>query len=460
MHSKTLSMKHQLFGLAIIALFISCTEQAKTGKPEPQSDHNYTAAIDSFLTKLDKDQSFMGSVSISKNGEVIYSNTIGYCDYEKETKANENTKYRIASITKTFTAVLVFKAIEANKLQLNQAIGSFFPDLLKGDQITIAHLLHHQSGIPSYTKDDYFWENRTQAQSADDLLDAIIALESSFEPGENTVYSNSNYFLLAQLLERVYEDSYENLLEKYITKQLKLHNTFEGKAIIPDNNECFSYTIEGGEWELFPETHLSLAKGSGSLVSTPADLNVFFRSLMNGELVSSASLEQMTTIVGNHGMGIFRYSLHDQSGHGHGGNIDGFTASSIYFEDIDVALSITSNASSVPLNEVYSEVLNLYLGQQEVAISEDEIKNYVGVYTFEEDPSDQSVFKSEGNTLILVIKGEFREPLVYKGNGRFLFNQMYGESISFTFSEDGKELIFEQAGFKGVYKKGETANHI
>lgn len=446
-------MKHQLFSLAIITLLFSCTEQAKPGKPEAQSDYNYSVAIDSFLTKLDKDQSFMGSVSISKNGEVIYSHTMGYCDLDKRVKPNENTKYRIASITKTFTAVLVFKAIEANKLQMDQTVEGFFPNLINGDKITIAHLLHHQSGIPSYTKNDYFWENRTEVQSADDLMDAIIALESNFEPGADTEYSNSNYFLLAQLLESVYEDSYENLLEKYITKPLKLRNTFVGGTIDPDSNECYSYTGEEGAWELFPETHLSLAKGSGSLVSTPADLNVFFRSLMNGELVSSASLEQMTTIVGNHGMGIFRYNLHDQSGHGHGGNIDGFTASSIYFEDIDVALSITSNASSVTINEVYSEVLNLYLGQREVAISEEEIKKYVGVYTYKDDPSDQSVFEREGNTLILVIKGEFREPLIYKGNGRFLFNQMYGESISFTFSGDGKELTFEQGGFKGVYKK-------
>lgn len=446
-------MNNKILILVTLALVFSCKENDKPQKTETQSRNNYAVEIDSFLTNLAKDQVFMGSVSISKNGEVVYSNAIGYSDLESEIKANKNTKYRIASITKVFTAVLVFKAIEDGKIQLDQTIDSFFPTLLDGDKITIAHLLHHQSGIMSYTKDQYFWDNRTQNQSSKDLMNVIISLDRNFEPGENTEYSNSNYFLLAQLLELVYDDRYENLLEKNIIKPLGLQDTYVGKTTHSDHNESFSYTSENGEWKLFPETHLSIAKGSGSLLSTPSDLNIFFRGLMKGQLISSASIEKMTTIIRNHGMGIFRYNIHDQSGYGHGGNIDGFTANSIYFMDLDVALTISSNASSMPIEEVYSEILKAYLGKQEVTISEEEVAQFVGVYISENDPEDQCVFIQDNNVLVNFIKNEFKAPLVYRGNNRFVLEQLYAESISFTFSDDGNQLIFEQGDYRGVYKK-------
>jgi len=446
-------MKTNFLLLIIVLLIFSCNEKDKGTSLNQRKLKNFILKADSLLTIYDKNGEFMGSLELSRKGKSIYSKTTGYSDIESKKRADSNTKYRIGSITKTFTAVLIFKAIEENKIQLNQTIDNFFPTLSGVDKITIAHLLHHQSGIMSYTKDQYFWDNRTQNQSAKDLMNVISRLDRNFEPGENTEYSNSNYFLLTQLLETIYGNNYENLLKKNIIQPLGLQDTYVGKTTNSDNNESFSYTSENGDWKLFPETHLSIAKGSGSLISTPSDLNIFFRSLINGKLISPASLEKMTTIIRNHGMGVFRYSLHDQSGFGHGGNIDGFTANAIYFKDIDVALSITSNASSIPINEVYSEILNLYLGEQEIAISEDDIKKYVGIYASEENPSEKTVFDREGSTLIHVIKGEFRVPLVYKGNRRFLFNQMYAESISFTFSEDGNELIFEQGNFKGKYIK-------
>lgn len=445
-------MKNIIF-LAIITIFVSCNANNKPQGVEVQPVDKQIVHIDSFLMKLDTEQTFMGSVSITKNGKEVYTKAMGERDLEKGLKINTHTKYRIGSITKTFTAALVFKAIEENKIQLNQTIEQFFPTLLKGNKITIAHLLHHQSGIQSYTKDSYFWENRTQKLSEEDLMNAMSKLKRNFEPGENTQYSNSNYFLLAQLLEIVYERSFEDLLVDRIIKPLNLQNTIFNETIHAGNNESYSYTFEEGQWKLFPETHLSLAKGSGSLISTPSDLNIFFRSLLKGELISSSSLKEMTTIVRSHGMGIFELSLHDQLGLGHGGNIDGFTAKAFYFKDIDLALSVTSNASVKPMNEVYSEILKLFLGEQEIAISEDELVKYVGVYASEKNPTDKVVFEREGNTLIHVIMNEFREPLTYKGNRRFLFNQVSAPQISFSFSENGNELIFEQNKFKEVYKR-------
>jgi D-alanyl-D-alanine carboxypeptidase len=348
---------------------------------------------------------------------------------------------------------MVFMAIEEGKITLDKTIDSFFPELKNSNKITIAHLLHHQSGILSYTKDNYFWENREKEQAPKDLLNAIQKLEQNFEPGRNTAYSNSGYFLLGQILEEVYKESYQNLLHKKIIEPLGLKNTYIVHNIQLDKNESFSYVYNKTKWEKFPETNLSLAKAAGSITSSPKDLNIFFRNLLNGKLVSESSLEHMKTIVRRHGMGLFRYKIHDQTGYGHGGNIDGFNSSAIYFKDIDVAIAITSNGAKTSINEVFSKVFEFYLGDVSHPISEEELAIYEGTYYDIKDNSDTSVFERKNDTLILVIKGEFRQPLKYKGDRRFLFNQMYGEQISFTFSEDGKEMLFEQGKYKGKYEK-------
>jgi D-alanyl-D-alanine carboxypeptidase len=121
--------------------------------------------------------------------------------------------------------------------------------------------------------------------------------------------------------------------------------------------------------------------------------------------------------------------------------------------NLDVALTVISNASTMPIEEVYSEILTAYLGKQEVTISEEEVAQFVGVYTSKNDPEDQCVFIQDNNVLVKIIKNEFKAPLVYKGNNRFVLEQLYAESISFTFSDDGNQLIFEQGDYRGIYKK-------
>jgi D-alanyl-D-alanine carboxypeptidase len=92
-------------------------------------------------------------------------------------------------------------------------------------------------------------------------------------------------------------------------------------------------------------------------------------------------------------------------------------------------------------------------GKQEVTISEEEVAQFVGVYISKNDPEDQCVFIQDNNVLVNFIKNEFKAPLVYKGDNRFVLEQLNAASISFIFSEDGKEMIFEQGEFRGIYKK-------
>ena len=445
-------MKNYLFLLLSAQLLMSCQNQGLQSEVSAVKPKDGLQKVDSLLDRLASDSSFFGSIAFLKEGQAIYQRSIGPDQLQTGKSAQSNTPYRVASITKSFTATLVFKAIEAQKLSLEQSIASFFPELKGVEAITIAHLLHHQSGIPSYTKDSYFWEHRLEGQRPDQLLAALSKFERHFEPGTDTEYSNSNYFLLSLILEQVYAKSYAALVESQILSPLNLSHTSVGDSL-PGKDECRSYHLVDGQWQEFPGTHLSLAMGSGSMLSTPQDLNTFFRALVRGELVNDSSLKAMQTIIGRHGMGLFKYDILDQQGFGHGGNIEAFTAQSIYFPEMDLALSICSNGSTTELPKFYSDVLELYLGEMAVPISEEELKLYVGSYIPEDEPDHEMVFEMKDKTLIHVIKNEFRTPLIHKGNRRFLFNQMYGGSINFTFSDKGDSLIFEQGNYRGVYRR-------
>lgn len=445
-------MRTSFLLLILILLIYSCKEKDKNTSLDQNKPASTALKIDSLLNVYEKDGAFMGSLKLSRKGKPIYSKTIGYSDIESKKKADSKTKYRIGSISKTFTAVLTFKAFEENKLNLNETIEKYYPNIKNADKITIANLLQHRSGIHNFTRDKKFFEYRTKYKSSQDMLSIISNYESDFEPNTQGAYSNSNYFLLSQILEKNYNKPYENILQEKITFPLALEDTYSGKQITLNNNESNSYNLSE-KLTKFAETDMSILIGSGSIVSTAKDINKFMSALFTGKLLSIESLALMKTIEGNYGMGLFQYKITDRAGFGHRGHIDEFRSTSIYFPKEDLAFTLISNGAKVDINDLYIEILKLYFNDAKIELSESEVEKFVGTYVYEKDKKDKVVFTQEKTTLVHIIKGEFKEPLIYKGNNRFVMEQMYGESISFIFSSDGDNLTFEQGNLKGIYIK-------
>ncbi len=226
------------------------------------------------------------------------------------------------------------------------------------------------------------------------------------------------------------------------------------KKINSTNNESYSYSFKE-KWREFPETDMSITKGSGDIISTANDINIFMKALFTGNILTSKSLNLMKTIKDDFGMGLIRYKINDRQGFGHRGNIDGFRSTAIYFPKEKLAFTLISNGAKIDINTIYSEILKLYFNDALIEISEAEIKKFAGTYVYEKDSNDIAAFIQDKTTLVHVIKDEFKKPLVYKGNNKFIFNQMYAESITFTFSADGKSLLFEQGSYRGKYIKKE-----
>jgi D-alanyl-D-alanine carboxypeptidase len=309
--------------------------------------------LDSLFQVLEKKDKFMGSIAISQNGKMLYSNAIGFADIETSKKGTTQTKYRIGSISKMFTAVLVLKAVENKKITLNQTLDKYFPQIENADKITIENLLNHRSGIHNFTNDSMYTSYNTTFKSQKEMIEIITNGKSDFEPNSKAEYSNSNYVLLSYILGKIYKKDYASILNSNILKPLKLNNIYFGGKTNLKNNESYSHSFEN-KWIKETETDMSIPMGAGALVSTPTDLTVFVEQLFVGKIISEKSLALMKTIKDKYGMGIFEFPYYEKKSYGHTGGIDGFQSVLSYFPEENWLLHLLQMAYNIQITMSYS----------------------------------------------------------------------------------------------------------
>lgn len=413
--------------------------------------------LDTYFNVLEESNKFMGSVAVSKNGEIIYAKSAGYADVENNLPASENSKYRIGSISKSFTAILVLKAVEENKLDLNETIDKWFPAIKNAKQITVKSLLNHRSGIHNFTDDDDYLTWNTQPKTEEEMVEIIARGGSDFNPDSQAAYSNSNYVLLTYILEKTFEKSYADLLQEYIVKPTGLSNTYVFGKINPDNNECKSYKF-AGTWKSETETDYSVPLGAGAVISTPGDLTIFADALFGGKLLKPESLELMTTIKDGYGFGLFRFPFYQRMGYGHTGGIDGFSAVYTHFPDDSISYALASNGSNYNSNDISIAVLSAVYGKPyEIPVfttynlSPQDADKYLGVYASRQIPLKITITK-EGNTLIAQGTGQPAFPLEATGKDKFSFDQA---GAKFEFNPEDKSMILFQGGGQIKFTKEE-----
>lgn len=414
-----------------------------------------TKKLDSLFQILEQNDKFIGSLAVSQNGNTIYENSIGFINLEDSIKSNDNTKYRIGSVSKMFTATLVLKAIEENKLRLDQSLKEFYPQVKNSDLISIKNLLNHSSGIHDFTSEKDYLEWNTQNQSKDAMIARIINGDSEFEPNEKSKYSNSNYVLLTFILEDIYGRPFSKLLKEKIIDPLGLKNTHYGGKINIENNESNSYSYLG-KWKLESETDMSIPQGAGAVVSNPTDLNIFIEQLFLDNIVSKHSLEMMKTIENDYGFGMFKFSYLDELNFGHTGGIDGFRSFTIYFPKDELAISMTSNGLNYSQKEILVSISNDFNNKSfelpkfdEIKVTSEDLDKYLGTYSSEEIPPKITITK-EGNTLIAQATGQSAFPLEPTSKDNFAFDQA---GVKIEFKPETEEMIMKQGGGEFVFSK-------
>ncbi|MBW2961001.1 serine hydrolase domain-containing protein [Mesonia aestuariivivens] len=405
--------------------------------------------LDSLLDRITEADKAMLSLAIYEDGKPIYTRAIGYADVESKIEANPKTMYRIGSITKSFTATLILKLVEQEKLSLDTKLAKYYPELPNAEKITIKHLLNHHSGLFNFTNDKNYTSWMQQPKSKAELIKIIKINGTEFEPNEKGEYSNTNYVILTWIAEDASNSSFSDLLEKHIIEPLGLKRTkYQGK-INTSNNEAYSYQI-GNTWIKATETAMSIPLGAGAIVSTPSDLNLFYTALFNGEILNTASLEKMKTIEDNYGLGLFKFPFYEKSSFGHTGGIDSFSSMAGFIEEDQLAVSVTSNGSSISLNDVVLGALSIYYNKdyklptyrKSIDVDLATLKQYEGTYGSDEFPLDIKIF-IEDEVLKAQATGQPSFVLTAVTENTFEFS---AASLEIVFSTEDNNMKITESG--------------
>ncbi|MFD2598461.1 serine hydrolase domain-containing protein [Sphingobacterium corticis] len=404
-----------------------------------------TSSLNTLFDSLEVHQKFMGNVAVSKNGQILYARSVGYADVESSLRGEELTKYRIGSISKTFTAVLIMKAVEQGKVELDQTISSFFPTITNADSITIRQLLSHRSGIHSFTDDPSYPSWLSKPKSESELIKIIEDGGSDFKPNSKFSYSNSNYVLLTFILQSVFKKPYGELVKEYITNPLDLNDTYLGGKINVANRESKSYRFANG-WKQETETDMSIPLGAGAIVSTATDLTKFADALFAGELLSKESLTAMSEMVQSYGLGLIRLPYAGKVGLGHTGGIDGFSSLLVNFPDEKISYALVSNGDNFGNKLISEVVLSVVFGKNydmpsfsNYVYDPADLDQYVGNYSSKDMPLKISITQKEG-VLYAQATGQSAFPLDGKAKDEFKFD-MAGIVLKFEPTDGAFVLV-------------------
>ena len=274
---------------------------------------------------------------------------------------------RIGSNTKTFVAVVVMQMVQEGRVGLDEPIETYLPGLIRGEgidgsKITVRQLLQHTSGLPEYTdttpgRSDIFQVKDHYAQPRD-LLDTALGKPAAFEPGTQWAYTNTNYIVLGMLIERVSQRPVGEQIDQRIIKRLGLSHTYfpgNGEKKIRGSHPQ-GYHINGeGVLEDVTEMDASLPWAAGAMVSTPSELNTFFQAVLDGRLLTQASIDEMKKGVDTgsggmvYGLGLFGTPLScGGTSWGHGGGIPGYeTHNAVGPDGTAVTVAVTALSSAV-----------------------------------------------------------------------------------------------------------------
>jgi CubicO group peptidase (beta-lactamase class C family) len=410
--------------------------------------------MDSLLSYLNKNDKFMGSLCIREGENVVFNKAYGFADVDKNIAADRMTKYKIGSVTKTFTAVMIMQLIEEKKLNLQTKLNRFYPKIPNAEKITIYDLLHHRTGIVDYINGDSITaKNIYRFHSKEEMIQKITDYKALFEPGTKHEYSNSNYNLLGYIIETLTKKSYAENIQTRIVKKANLLNTYFPQGKIDTSvGESYSYLFNGTKWEKVEEWENSIAYSAGAIISTPADLTRFMYALFDGKLIKPSSLEQMKEIKEGYGKALMQFPFGERRFYGHTGGIENFRAVVGYYPTEKLGISLIVNGDNFNRNDIMIGVLSIYYKMpfpfpKFNKIEASELVKFTGTYSSKELPLKMTISEKNGE-LLAQATGQSAFPLTFKEEKTFIFapagiEMIFGEN-SFVLKQSGMSFNFSK----------------
>ncbi len=355
--------------LIIFGVFTAACSNSLSGNPAPETNSDSIsgeasptptqstdlvsgvlgAVLDEYITS--DNPLFSGSILVARDGEVLLSKGYNYANWELKAPNSAQTKYRISSITKPFTATLIMMLDEGGLIGLEDRLCTYLPNCpAHWQDIKIHNLLNHTAGVPEYTTllgaDDASRDPHNVAGLVELFRDEPLA----FNPGETYQYSNSNFILLGAVIEQVTGNRYEDYLQKALLNPLQMENTgldYHSQIL---KDRAAGYQIQGRALVNAPYLDMSNAYATAGMYSTIEDLFRFDQALYSGQLLNQQSLENMfTPYYGSDGSGGeygYGWQISAIQGHhrdGHIGGINGFHVFLGRYPDDQVTIILLSN---------------------------------------------------------------------------------------------------------------------
>ena len=418
--------------------------------------NNITNQMDEYMKKYTELWAFSGAIAAIKDGEVIFEKAYGYANVEHQVKNTLETKFRIYSITKQFTAVAILLLEERGLLKISDSVKKHFPDWNELDErITIHQLLTHTSGLPNYSGNESWNKNRGQNVIATrkDLIEFVNTKPLDFDPGTSWDYCNTGYFILEMLIEILSGISYTEFLISNIFLPIGMHDTGVVNDFKLVKNQASGYYLDGYDLSPCEYVNMNVISGSGGIYSAVGDMLLWDQALHGDGLLSRASIDKMNTIYKNengsgedYGYGVEIIVDGDKKIVWHNGGYRGFYPALYRHIDDDFAIVILTNYQFTATDKLCRELAKVALGKEyEIPtkppvfnLSPETIESYMGFYGDEDDSVE--MFQVE-DAFYLLENGKFRLP-IYPINENTFHHTWIDEQYEVDKEEDGSLSIW------------------
>jgi CubicO group peptidase (beta-lactamase class C family) len=386
-----------------------------------------TARMDSVVRSYVNTGTFAGSVLVARGSDVIFSKGYGLANVEWNVPSTPDARFKVASITKQFTAAAILLLEERGRLKTDDRVKVHLPEAPPAwDGITIFHLLTHTAGFAGFQSPPA--DRQPPVESADGTVAGFVAalmarpLESA--PGERFNYTNSGYFVLGHLIQKLTGESYESFLRANIFTPLGMKDSgFDTPAVVARRAGSYAVTPTGLVHASYASDRV-MPNAAAGLYSTTEDLLRWQNALYGGKVVSKSSLEKMTTpFRSDYGLGLYIWMIDGRRAATHGGGAPPFANLTYVFER-GISVVVLGNISPSPTPEIAGYLASLGHGDTVQLLSEKKalsltpsiLARYVGVYqlsngqtmTVSVDGAQLAVQPTGGNALELLAESETR----------------------------------------------------
>ncbi|WP_256006910.1 serine hydrolase domain-containing protein [Pedobacter deserti] len=336
-----------------------------TGNLFAQSTPEQIRAVDSIFSRYKSPETTGISVMVIRDGRKLYSRSFGYADIARKVRATSKTNYRIASVTKPFTAMAILMLRDQGKLDLGDRLDAFFPDLPAfSKEITVKQMINHTSGLKSYGSVP------TSRPLKDINVLHIVAEQDStnFKPGTKFSYSNTAYVLLGLIVEKVSGLPFDEFVRRHIFKPLKMANsTFNNmEGTIP--NRAYGYNPKDGKLVLDDQSTASYLQGDGGIYSSIDDFYYWDQALYGDKLVKRETLNEIFSPSSNetpeiaYGYGWYIERRYNATRISHSGGTTGFSSYYVRYPEKKFSIVVFGNQDDgLALDPIITAIERIYL---------------------------------------------------------------------------------------------------